>query len=210
MTRKILLGALLLASQISVVAVDAADADKNIAQKAYGFVKSHVVESSAALILAAIIARPVVLWAKDYLTKKECSCYALDSIAGASVEKKDDGRVKFRVHVGSVDGKVVVPTGKVFPLGEKKRSASALLDSFRPHLEFGIDDKTTPLISDETLVDTPKVKRVYAKFSLGPWSARMACDVADLVIVPAALIAMQLIAEYMPSAVVSGPVDPAV
>jgi hypothetical protein len=210
MKRNLLLGALLLASQVTVTVEMPAIPGVDAAKKAYEFVKGHVVEASTAALVAAILARPVYHLVMDKLIdKKECSCYGLDSVIGGSVEKKEDGRVKVQAHVGSVDAKVSVPTVKAFPLGQKKRSAQALLDAFKPHLEFGIDDKTTPIISDETLVDTPKVKRIFAKFSLGPWSARVACDVADLVIVPAAMIAIHLIQKNMPSLSVNTSVAPA-
>lgn len=207
MKRKVMLSALLLIAQASV-AEDSSTGSEHIGQKALNFVMDNIAHASAAAVVAAIIARPVYHLIMDKLVhKNECSCYALDSVVGASIEKKEDGRVKVQAHVGSVDAKVSVPTSKAFPLGEKKRSAQALLNEFKPHFEIGIDDKKTPLVSDQTAVDASKVKRLFAKFSLGPWSARVACDVTDLLVVPAAMIAMHLIQEIMPSAMISTPMD---
>ena len=163
-----------------------------------GFVQDHL-HMSAGLLVACLAARPAILWIKDKIEENDESGYAITSIAGVHAEKKDiDGVYEGKAHVGSADVKVTVPAPEAFPFGKKKRNFMALLASFTPHIELGVEDKHSPIIVNRENVDESKVKRVFGRFSWGPWSARLACDVQDLVWVPVVALVLNWAKEVVP------------
>ncbi len=194
--KRVMLSLLFLTAQNSYTAECSTNSDKNIAQQMLGYIKRHLVESSAVIFVCAIIARPAYhLFMDKYINKKSSSCYGLQSIAGTSVQEKKDGRSKTRINLGSLSASVVTPKIKSFRAIKTRQSLQDFLMNFQPLIEIGIADKTTPIIADATLAETDKTQRLYVKISVGPLALSLSCDVADVFVIPCAMIMMHLIQE---------------
>ncbi len=172
MKRKIVLGVLLVLP-CNLAASDAA---------------THVVR--ALVVCAALMARPVTKLVK------RAAGYGPQSVVGVRSQEKA-GKKEFKLNVGAVDFKVKAPV--VLSDVVKKRSEVATepgfveqimsyVDSFLPYVEIAVADKYSPLIIDREVVEDALEKRFYITFSLGEWSARIACSMQEIAMLATATV----------------------
>jgi len=203
MNRKMVLSALFVA--VACGNVQAAE-EGNMLNRAVEFMKAHGNPMNAALpaVAAALAFRPVMNWVKNRINKVEGN--GLKELAGdlVGVKGSADEEYALEAHVGSLDAKVSTPSLNNLPFGDEERSIKELLHALTPRLEAGFAHKDSPL-GDESAVEN----RMYAKVSLGSWSARFGCDAKDLLMVPVVMVAMHLASQHLPALPLPGSDAPA-
>jgi hypothetical protein len=193
MNRKMVLSALFVVAAFGGN-VHAAE-EGNMLSQAVEFMKAHGNPMNAALpaVAIALSVRPVMNWIKNRMNKVEGN--GLKELVGdlVGVEGTADGKYELGAHVGGLNAKVSTPSLNNLPFGDEERSVKELLHALTPRLEAGMDHQDSPLGHDSS------ENRMYAKVSLGSWSARLGCDVKDLLMVPAVMVAMHLASQYLPA-----------
>lgn len=170
-------------------------------------VKKHPKEVMAAVVVA-LLARPAYDLLMQWYKKEEKKVYGLQSLVGCHVGVKPESktkakRVSAQASLGGADIKVVAPTSlpkQAVKAGCSVKGASrstqdflGIMNDFCPRLVVALEDRKSPVITDQEVAATEKVKRLIAEFSCGTFRVRGGFDLAETVLVPLSVAASYLL-----------------
>ena len=174
----------------------------------------------AAFVVASLLARPVYDLLTQWYNNDEKKAYGLQSFVGChlGVKPESDAKAKrasAQVSLGGADLKIVMPTSlpkqvqKVLSPSEAikvlkaccsvkgvKRSMNdflGIMNDFCPRLVVALEARKSPVIADQEIAATEKVKRLIAEFSCGTFRVRGGFDLAEAVLVPLSVAASYLL-----------------
>lgn len=198
MNRKVIFGALF--TVVMCANINAGDegaaAEGNFFSRLWGSTNEFMQESmdmnkvTPVVLGVALAARPM------WNIVNQVAGYGWNSLVGVS-HNQDENSHNLNVRVLGANAELGVPALEALPFGGGERSFWDVVNALKPRVAAGIEDDNSPLVVDDA-VDAEEM-RAYCEGSLGAWRGRVACNVNDLLMVPAVLVAAYLWNQYGPA-----------